>query len=146
VAYLGIDYGKKRTGLSIFHDDVRIVLPLPAIVSDDDDEKVAMIRDIVGKNNVSTIVIGNPLLADGTAGTAAVAVSRFIDKLARRLPDGISIHGVDEGLTSEQAEGDMGHRSPSRRRKMRRAGAIDSQATVIILQDFLRNSMGEIFF
>lgn len=137
---LGVDYGHKRVGLSIYHYDVGMVLPLPAIVSNDDNIKISKIATIVDQERVKTIVIGYPLNMDGTVGQQANHVDKFIQELEQVLPD-INIVRSDERLTSEEAtktlNSDIGHQSAARTIKRRKSGVIDSQSAVIILQDFL---------
>lgn len=137
---LGIDYGHKRVGLSIYHHDVDMVLPLPAIVSNDDNIKISKIATIVDQERVKTIVIGYPLNMDGTVGQQARHVDKFIQDLTQALPN-VHIVRSDERLTSEEAtktlNSAIGHQSAVRTIKRRKTGVIDSQSAVIILQDFL---------
>ncbi len=137
---LGVDYGHKRVGLSIYHHDVDMVLPLPAIVSNDDNIKISKIATIVDQERVKTIVIGYPLNMDGTVGQQARHVDKFIQDLTQAMPN-VHIVRSDERLTSEEAtktlNSAIGHQSAVRTIKRRKTGAIDSQSAVIILQDFL---------
>lgn len=137
---LGVDYGRKRVGLSIYHHDIDMVLPLPAIVSNDDDVKICKISTIVDQEHIKTIVIGYPLNMDGTVGQQARNVDKFIQNLTQALPD-VRVVRSDERLTSEEATKtlrfDIGHQSTARTIKRRKTGVIDSQSAVIILQDFL---------
>jgi putative Holliday junction resolvase len=141
VNYLGIDYGRKRLGLSICHGNVGIPLPLEAVISDCDGEKIAKICAIIGREKIGGIAIGYPLNMDSSIGAKASEVDAFIEKLASSLQGGIPINRVDERLTSEQVYGDervfYGGQSPAKRKKRRRSGATDSKAATIILQDFL---------
>lgn len=137
---LGIDYGRKRVGLSIYHHDIDMVLPLPAIVSNDDNIKISKIATIVCHERVKTIVVGYPFNMNGTIGPQARHVDKFIQSLEQSLPD-INIVRSDERLTSEEAtktlNSDICHRSAVRTIRRRKSGVIDSQSAVIILQDFL---------
>ncbi|MDR1433107.1 MAG: Holliday junction resolvase RuvX [Puniceicoccales bacterium] len=139
--YLGIDYGKKRMGLSICHSDVRIALPMDAIVSDSDAEKIEKICLAVEKNKIGEIAIGYPINMDGSMGSKAREVDAFIGKLSSKLPCDVKINRVDERLTSEQAgneaKSSRGGQSPGKKRRQRRRGIIDSLAATIILRDFL---------
>ena len=139
--YLGVDFGTKRVGLSIYSDDVKIILPLPAILAEDDDKKLEEILHIVKLEKISVIVVGYPINMDGTIGDKAKAVEIFVEKLSRKLGDGIEIFKIDERLTSEEATGYdnkfYGRRSPTKKVKRRKSGVVDSQSAVIILRDFL---------
>jgi putative Holliday junction resolvase len=141
VNYLGIDYGSKRVGISIYHGDVKLVLPMKAIVTECDDERVEKICTMVKENNIDGIAIGYPLNMDGTRGDKTKQVDRFIGILSNRLPSNIKINLVDERLTSEQATNEQklfyAKQSASKTRKRRNRGIIDSQAAMIILEDFL---------
>ncbi|MDR2628703.1 MAG: Holliday junction resolvase RuvX [Puniceicoccales bacterium] len=142
VNYLGIDYGSKRVGISICHGEIKLVLPMKAIVSECDDEKVEKIYAMVKENNIDEIAIGYPINMDGTRGDKAKQVDRFVEILSNRLSDDIKINPVDERLTSEQAINEQKRfytkQSASRTRKRRSRGIIDSQAAMVILEDFLR--------
>ncbi|MDR0742063.1 MAG: Holliday junction resolvase RuvX [Puniceicoccales bacterium] len=142
VNYLGIDYGSRRVGISICHGDVKLVLPMKAIVSECDDEKVEKICTMVEENNIDEIAIGYPINMDGTRSGKTKQVDRFIEILSNRLPSGIKINLVDERLTSEQAIDEQKRfytkQSASKTRKRRNRGIIDSQSAMIILEDFLR--------
>jgi putative Holliday junction resolvase len=139
--YLGIDYGRKRVGVSICHDDVRIVLPMDAIISSDDGEKIEKICELVERNKIGEIVIGYPLNMNGTIGNMAKEVDSFIGRLVARLPSYTKITRTDERLTSEQATKDSRafycRQSAAKKQKHRRRGVIDSMAAAVILQDFL---------
>jgi putative Holliday junction resolvase len=141
VNYLGVDFGTKRVGLSIYSDDVKIILPLPAILAEDDDKKLEEILHIVKLEKISVIVVGYPINMDGTIGDKAKAVEIFIEKLGRKLSDNIKIFKVDERLTSEEAIGYdnkfYGRQSPTKKVKRRKSGVVDSQSAMIILRDFL---------
>jgi putative Holliday junction resolvase len=114
---------------------------MDAIISENDGGKIDKILRIVEQNAIDGIAIGYPLNMDGTAGDMAKEVDKFVEKLASKLPSGVQIARMDERLTSEQAIGTSklfhGRQSASRKKKERRRGSLDSQAAMIILQDFL---------
>ena len=139
--YLGVDFGTKRVGLSIYSDGVKVILPLPAILSVDDNKKFEEILQIVKSEKISVIAVGYPINMDGTIGEKAKEVEIFVGKLGRKLGDDIEIFKVDERLTSEEAIGYdnkfYGRRSPTKKVKRRKSGVVDSQSAMIILRDFL---------
>lgn len=148
--YLGVDFGTKRVGLSIYSDDVKVILPLPAILAADDDEKLEKILQIVKSEKISVIAVGYPINMDGTIGEKAKEVEIFVGKLGRKLGDGIEIFKVDERLTSEEATGYdnkfYGRRSQTKKVKRRKSGVVDSQSAMIILRDFLfENGIADYF-
>lgn len=139
--YLGVDFGTKRVGLSIYSDDVKVILPLPAILAVDEDKKLEKILQIVKSEKISVIAVGYPINMDGTIGEKAKEVEIFVEKLSRKLGNGIEIFKIDERLTSEEAIGYnnkfYGRRSPTKKVKRRKSGVVDSQSAMIILRDFL---------
>ncbi|MDR1232842.1 MAG: Holliday junction resolvase RuvX [Puniceicoccales bacterium] len=141
VNYLGIDYGSRRVGISIYHGAVKLVLPMKAIVAECDDGKAEKIYTVVMENDIDEIAIGYPINMDGTRGDKTKQVDRFIEILSNRLSDNIKINLVDERLTSEQVLNEQKlfytKQSASRTRKRRNQGIIDSQAAMVILEDFL---------
>lgn len=148
--YLGVDFGTKRVGLSIYSDDVKVILPLPAILAVDEDKKLEKILQIVKSEKISVIVVGYPINMDGTIGDKAKEVEIFVGKLGRKLGDGIEIFKIDERLTSEEATGYdnkfYGRRSPTKKVKRRKSGVVDSQSAMIILRDFLfENGIADYF-
>ena len=132
--YLGIDYGTQRIGLSTGDDELRFAVPLKCISGKKLDEAYRSIKEIVGLYRIGKIVIGYPFNMDGSVGYKAREVDAFVKLLQKQVGD-ISIERVDERLTSESV-GDLRHRSGKARRRLRRGGAIDSAAAVIILQDY----------
>ncbi|MDR1255419.1 MAG: Holliday junction resolvase RuvX [Puniceicoccales bacterium] len=141
--YLGLDVGRKRVGLSSGDDTLRVAVPLTAVLTADREVCLRRIADTVHRLKISTIVVGYPLNMDNTRGAMAKYVEEFVADLRRFLGSDVAFIMGDERLTSVQAEDDlkaMGRfkfESPARKRKMRRSGAIDSNAAAIILQDYL---------
>jgi putative Holliday junction resolvase len=136
VNYLGIDYGRKRTGMSICHGNIGISLPIGAIISEDDGEKIAKICKIISRESVGEVVVGYPLRMDGSVGNKAKEVDDFIEKLSAFLPRGVKITRSDERLTSEQADSEAtsirGKQSPSKKKKWRKSGTTASNAAALI--------------
>ncbi|MDR1590885.1 MAG: Holliday junction resolvase RuvX [Puniceicoccales bacterium] len=132
--YLGIDYGTKRLGLSVGDDALKFVVPIDAI-SVTSWEKVAQKIAEIGKiRQIHKIIVGYPINMDDTIGAKAKEVDRFVALLKQFVS--IPIVRSDERLTSESV-GDLYRRSGKNRRKLRKSGAIDSAAAVLILQDYL---------
>ena len=77
---LGIDYGTKRTGISIT-DSMRIIASgLTTIQTHLIDNFIA---DIVQKDDIDCFVIGDPRNLDGTSTDSTSHVSGFIRRLQR---------------------------------------------------------------
>ena len=78
------------------------------------------------------LVIGHPLNMDDSVGPKAKEAEAIAEKL--RVELGLSVHLIDERLTSYEAESTI---AKSRRRDVRASGIIDSRAATLILQDYL---------
>ncbi|MDR2372004.1 MAG: Holliday junction resolvase RuvX [Puniceicoccales bacterium] len=132
--YLGIDYGTKRLGLSVGDGDLKFAVPIEAIPMTTWEKVAQKIAEIGKLHQIHRIIVGYPFNMDDTIGAKAMEVDRFIHWLERFVP--VPIERIDERLTSENV-GDLRRRSGKNRRNLRKSGAIDSAAAVLILQDYL---------
>ena len=126
--YLGLDIGERRTGVALADDGVRIAIPLDTLDMTSVDFRRA-IADLVVQNYITTIVIGYPRNQSGevTHQTA------FVEATADVLKDlDATIAFQDESLTSVIAEERL-----KKRGQITIKEAIDAEAAVIILQDYL---------
>jgi putative Holliday junction resolvase len=130
---LGIDYGEKRIGLA-WGDELGVATPLPAAVETTPDERMAHIEELVKGRRPTDIVVGYPYNMDGTVGFKAKEVDAFIDLLVVRFS--LPIHRIDERLTSQRVESDLGLNA-RKERELRKTGIVDSGAAALILQDWL---------
>lgn len=128
---LGIDFGTRRIGVA-YGDDLGVATPLPALVAADPLKRWGTLAAVLKARRVTDVVLGHPLNMDGSSGPQAADVEAFARRI--RSEFGLPVHLVDERLTSYEAESTI---APTRRRKVRRSGMIDSRAATIILQDFL---------
>jgi len=130
---LGIDYGRVRLGLALSDPDGILASPLPTLPrsrrASDDFHRIA---GLAREHGVARIVVGLPLLMDGTSGTMATEAKAFADQVARRTR--LPVDLFDERLTSSEAERAMleGNLSRERRKELR-----DGLAAVLILQAYL---------
>jgi putative Holliday junction resolvase len=135
---LGIDYGRVRLGFALSDPDGILASPLPTLprsrrASDDFHHIARFARE----HGVARIVVGLPLLMDGTSGTMANEAKAFADLVARRTR--LPVDLFDERLTSSEAERAMleGNLSRERRKELR-----DGLAAVLILQAYLDRPQG----
>lgn len=130
---LGIDYGRARFGLALSDEDEILASALPTIRrSRREREDIARIVVIARRHSVASIVVGLPLLMNGTHGTMAGEAKAFAANLSESV--GLPVHLFDERLTSSEAERAMleGDLPRQRRRSLR-----DGLAAVLILQGYL---------
>ena len=128
---LGIDYGRRRIGLS-FADELGVALPLDPVPGVEESGCFDALAEVVGERKPDLFVLGYPLNMDGSVGTRAREVDAFAEELERRFA--LPVEKVDERRTTYQAEIDANQRG-GRRRKNR--GEVDSVAATLILRDYL---------
>ena len=135
---LGIDYGRKRTGVAVT-DPLQIVAG--AIGTIPTHTLLQFIKDYVAKEAVELIVVGKPTQLNGAPSESMKYITPFVNTLRKQLPD-MPVVMYDERFTStiaHQAMIDGGMKKSDRREK----GRVDSIAATIILNDFLtsRNNL-----
>ena len=130
--YIGIDYGRKRTGISVSD-------PLHVIASPLETVPAAKIIDYLQKYSQSETIIGFvvgwPLNMDGRPSEAAADIEAFLPRLRAAFP-GVEVHLEDERFTSvlaHRAMIDGGMKYKDRRDK----NSVDRISAAIILQSFL---------
>ncbi len=129
---LGIDFGEKRIGMALSDPEGRVAVTLPTLDRTDDKSAIRAIAEIVEREGVELLVVGEPRNLDGSRGAAAERAAGFGRKLARAT--GRPLRLVDEALTSHEAE-----------RRLRLAGVdphqhperIDALAAQLLLQEAL---------
>ena len=129
---IGIDYGRKRTGVAMSD-------PLRIFASPLDTVPTANIIDYLQKlakdETVVRFVVGYPMNLNGQPSEAAADVDVFLRTLARKFPD-IPVILEDERFTSvlaHRAMIDGGMKKSERRDK----SSVDKISAAIILQSHL---------
>ncbi|GIV59300.1 Holliday junction resolvase RuvX [Rhodocaloribacter litoris] len=129
---VAVDYGTKRVGLAVA-DPLRLFARPFGTYGPS--EAVAVLRQLRAEEGIEVIVVGWPLLPDGTEGAATRRVRQYINRLRNALP-GVEIVTWDERYTSEMAR--QAIREAGARRKARRDRArVDAAAAAVILQEYL---------
>lgn len=130
--FLGIDYGRKRVGLSYADADLGVSVPLPALVNLYGPALFQAIGEVLQQRRVGELVIGYPLHMDGQQGRRTQEVDEFVNALKKRF--NLPVHKVDERLSTARVKADflaMG------RKPDKKSGEVDSCAAALILQDYL---------
>ena len=130
--YLGIDLGEARVGLACGDSLTLLAIPVGTIIPSSDINDIQWIMPSIDKYKVEEIVIGLPLLMDGSVGDQASRVRKFIRAFRDQMD--IPVHEWDERLSTYQAQ-KMLRASGLRRSKVK--GAEDSLAASLLLQSFL---------
>jgi putative Holliday junction resolvase len=129
---LGIDYGKKRTGIAET-DDLQIVAS--GLTTVQTDELFDFLTDYLQKNEVEKLVIGESLDLEGLPNPIEKDIKCFIQQFILQYPD-IEIVRVDERYTSKMAFESM-IKGGVKKKKRRDKALIDQVSAAIILQTYL---------
>ncbi len=132
---LGIDYGRKRTGVAVT-DPLKIIAngleTVPTLTL------MQYIKEYVARENVELIVIGLPRQMNGEPSESMRYITPFVNRLKKELPQ-IPVTMYDERFTStiaHRAMIDGGMKKSDRRDK----GRVDAIAATIILTDYLQSA------
>ncbi len=129
---LAIDYGKKRTGIAVT-DPMQIIASGLCTVATR--ELQAWLKEYLKKEEVSTIVVGEPKQMDYTDSELGAVISNFAQGLRTAYPD-ILIERVDERFTSKMAFQTMID-SGLKKKQRRNKALVDEIAATIILQSYM---------
>jgi len=135
---LGIDYGRKRTGVAVT-DPLKIVAGNLATVPTH--TLMQFIKDYINREPVERIVIGQPTQLNGEPSESMKYITPFVNRLKKELPD-MPVVMYDERFTStiaHQAMIDGGMKKSDRRDKAR----VDAIAATIILNDYLQSKYNQ---
>ena len=129
---VGIDFGKKRTGLACT-DPLKIIasglknLPTP--------EVIPFLKKYCETEQVDIFVLGKPLQKDGAPSEVEVHILKFIKKLQNHFPE-MTIERYDERYTSKMAVQSMIDGGLIKKKRADK-GMIDQVSATIILQSYL---------
>lgn len=126
--YLGVDPGGRRIGLAVGNDLTGVVSPLAVIPYEGVDKAAHAIALAAEHRGAERVVLGLPVLADGSTGPAARRTERLAIKL-RSLGCVVALQG--EFLSTDEA-----------RRRARETGRstdrpIDDLAAQVLLEEYL---------
>lgn len=131
---LAIDFGMRRVGIASTDPLQIIASPLTTVANND---ALDFLVDYCSREEVETIVVGQPFRANGEVSGVETEIVKWIEKLKEKLPQ-IPIERCDERYTSKlamQALIDSGVKKKKRRDK----SLLDSTSASLILQDYLRD-------
>ncbi len=132
---LSIDYGTRRTGLAVTDPLQIIANGLDTIPTAD---LFSYLENYLQSEDVSTIVVGEPLYPDGNPAQIHHLVIGFVRKLKKLYP-AIEVVMWDERFTSVEAK-EVILQSGAKKKKRRDKGLVDKVAAVLILQDYLEQN------
>ena len=130
--YIGIDYGKKRTGISISDYDKIISFPLETV---DTSNLINFLKDLTKKEKIEKIIIGKPLKLNNKIHALENEIVDFIESINRVFPN-ISIHRVDERFTSKISNKILNQLETKKKIRMDKS-IIDKISASLILESYL---------
>lgn len=129
---LGIDFGLKRTGISISDEFNKIAFPLKTVQSDN---LISIIRDIIKTESIEKIIIGKPYDLKGNLSVLEKNIISLIKLLKTKFPN-IFVYRIDERFTSKIAKQTIAISGASKI-KRRNKENIDKISATLILQSYL---------
>src|SRR6266511_2551130 len=130
---LGLDVGEKTIGVAISDETETFAFPGTTIRRQEGYRRdMTALRELMDEKGVSEVVVGLPLMMDGSRGIQAEKVEEFAGQLKRytRFP----IHFQDERLSTSEVEKVL---ISAGRRRDERKQVVDSGAASVILQSFM---------
>jgi putative Holliday junction resolvase len=131
---LGVDLGSRRVGLALSDPGRLISSPLATLAYSGDKQLIGKLLALVSEHDVDTVVVGLPLLEDGSEGPGCRRAHDFADRLRRR---GVAVELWDERWSSRRAEELLREGGISRRRGLHK---IDKIAASLILEDYMNST------
>lgn len=132
---MGVDYGLARTGLAVSDPEGRLAFPLVTLRLEEHagrKEFLAALAARIRAEAAGAVVMGLPLLDDGTDSLTTRQVRNITARLKRRL--NLPVFYMPELLSSEEAWADLREAGV---RVGKRKAVLDQQAAVRILASFL---------
>ena len=127
----GVDYGARRVGIAVT-DPLRLFAR--PVGTYGPGEALKVLTDLAAAD-VGVIVVGWPILDDGTEGAAVDRIRPFLGRLKKAAPHA-KVVLQDERDSSRRAMAGLVEAGASRQRRRDKA-TLDAAAACVILQDWL---------
>lgn len=129
---VGLDYGKKRTGIAVTDELQLIASGLTTVATH---ELLDFLKKYISEEKVVKFVVGEPRQMNNTPSESEIFISPFLSRLKKTFPE-LPIEREDERFTSKMAMRtmiDSGLKKKHRRDK----ALVDEISATIILQAYL---------
>ncbi|MDA8631033.1 Holliday junction resolvase RuvX [Flavobacteriaceae bacterium] len=130
--YIGIDYGKKRTGISISDFNKVISFPLDTIETKN---LIFYLKDLIVNEKIEKVVIGKPLKLNNELHELEIDIIQFIKSIKSIFPQ-IIIERIDERFTSKISSLIIRQSGINRKSRMNKS-IIDKISASLILESYL---------
>lgn len=129
---LAIDLGEKRIGLAISDAGRMLARSYGVLQRKSRREDFIHYNQIITERGITLIIMGLPLLADGSDSATTAWVRHYSAELAQNIS--VPLEFWDEHATSQQAAASLTERGV---RAKKQKGRIDAVAAAFILQSYL---------
>ncbi|MBF37693.1 Holliday junction resolvase RuvX [Idiomarina sp. UBA4520] len=133
---IGFDFGTKSIGVAVGQSVTGTASPLSALKAKDGIPNWDAIEQLFKEWQPERLVVGLPLNMDGSEQPLTQRAKKFGSRLHGRF--GLPVSFQDERLTSTAAREELFN---SGGYKKLEKGLVDSQAALLIVEDFLSNSL-----
>jgi len=130
--YIGIDYGVKRTGVSISDYNKVISFPLDTIETP---KLMIYLEDLIPNEKIEKVIIGKPLKLNNQIHELENDISKFIKSLQFVFPK-IIIERIDERYTSKISSFIIRQSGVNKKSRMNKS-IIDKISASLILESYL---------
>jgi putative Holliday junction resolvase len=131
---LSIDYGQKRVGFAVT-DELQICAH--ALETVHVSQAFDFLKNYITKENVETIVVGEPKTLNNIASDAARFIEPFVNRLRKEIKD-IDIVRFDERFTSKMAFQTLIDAGVNKKTRANKA-LLDKISATIMLQYYLES-------
>nr|WP_276310754.1 Holliday junction resolvase RuvX [Bifidobacterium simiarum] len=133
--WLGVDLGNARVGLAMSDPELTFAHPEGnVVVRGDYFQALYEVSDFIEDHDVDHVVVGYPLLLDGTEGKSAKKARRWAKALSRQLDSrqlAVTVELLDERMTTVSAHRQLSEAGLSMRSHRPN---VDQQSAVVLLQ------------
>lgn len=132
---IGIDYGRKRTGIAVT-DPLKIIAN--GLTTVPSHTVIDFLQKYISTESVEKIIVGLPKQLNGEPSESMQYITPFLNRLKKVIPD-IPVEMYDERFTSTLAHKAMldgGMKKKDRQNKEK----VDTIAATIILNDYLQSN------
>ncbi len=134
---MGIDVGSKTIGVAMSDETATIAFPRTTIIRQDGWRRdMRALRQILEVDKPAAIVVGLPLMMDGSHGVQADKIHIFVATLRNSVR--IPIVLQDERLSTKEADRIL---AEAGRNRVERKEVVDSVAACLILQAYLDSAI-----
>lgn len=129
---MALDFGIKRTGIAVSDDLKMIASGLDTVETS---KLMDYLKKYISKNEVDSIVIGQPMHLDGQLMALERNILWLIEDLQKEFPN-VKILRIDERFSSKIASKAISQSHLNKKQKQSK-GLIDKVSATLILQDYL---------